>query len=526
MNGIRFETQSPVVAADPNRADIACFVGFAARRDGTALPGFIRDWMNESGWTAAQLGRPGFDAEALEDVPVPIESWDVFHRLFQWDRRTTAGSGATYLGAAVRSFFSQGGRKCYVVRVGNPWEYGLARAARLARVEALIPGWTTGQVRCSPLDRTSWQGVGHLFGLSDVSYLCLPDLAEAFAVDPDPMPMPPLPRVPEQFVECGAEPADPVAGAAVRWAGAPRCDAAAAREWATAVNLVGSLLARRQREIQLVAALPLPKAGTELERDCHGWLSDRATGILDAGCAEFVRPGVASAFVQLVFPWVRTAASPALPEGLESPDGVLAGVLARNALMRGSFRSAAGLPLVEITAVSPGWGAEQFDRASDRAGERGTRPRTMAERVSLLGQTPRGFALLSDVTTSLDEGYRPACVNRLVAALVRAARRAGEEVVFKSSGEALWRRMREQMHRLLTGLFQDGALRGATPAEAFQVRCDRSTMSQADLDAGRVIVSVQFQAALPIERITVVLGLHEGGQVSVLSTEGGEAVRP
>jgi hypothetical protein len=34
---------------------------------------------------------------------------------------------------------------------------------------------------------------------------------------------------------------------------------------------------------------------------------------------------------------------------------------------------------------------------------------------------------------------------------------------------------------------------------------------------------VQFQASAPIERITVVLGLHEGGQVSLLSSDGGVA---
>jgi len=525
MNGLQFETQSPIVAVDPNRADIACFVGFVARREESALPSFIRNWMNDNGWTAHQLGRPEFDPKDLEDVPVPIDSWELFHRLFLWDRRTTERSGISYLGAAVRSFFSQGGRKCYVVRVGDSWSYGLPRAARLAHIDDLIPGWTTGQVTCTPVERTSWSGVGHIYGLPDVSYLCVPDLPDVFAVDPEPGVPPALPRLPEQFVECGTEPADPVAGDPVRWASAPRCDAAAAREWASAVNLLGDILARRQREVQLVAALPLPEAGTELERDCHGWLSDATAGILDAGLADFVRPGVASAFVQLAFPWVRTAGSHALPEQLESPDGVLVGVLARNALSRGSFRSAAGLPLVEVSDVWPGWGAEQFHRQSARAGERGTRSRSMMERVSILGPTPHGFALLSDVTTSLDEGYRPACVNRLVSALVRAARRTGEELVFEPSGEFLWGRIRQELQRLLAGLFQDGALRGASPAEAFTVRCDRSTMTQYDLDAGRVVVSVQFQAALPIERITVVLGLHEGGQVALLSSEGGEAVQ-
>ena len=48
--------------------------------------------------------------------------------------------------------------------------------------------------------------------------------------------------------------------------------------------------------------------------------------------------------------------------------------------------------------------------------------RTLLQRVSLFGPTPRGIRLLSDVTTSDDENYRPAGVSRLVSALVRAAR--------------------------------------------------------------------------------------------------------
>jgi hypothetical protein len=41
-------------------------------------------------------------------------------------------------------------------------------------------------------------------------------------------------------------------------------------------------------------------------------------------------------------------------------------------------------------------------------------------------------------------------------------------------------------------------------------------MSQNDLDQGRVIAYVQFDAAAPIERITVALAMDEGGQVSLI----------
>jgi phage tail sheath protein FI len=42
-------------------------------------------------------------------------------------------------------------------------------------------------------------------------------------------------------------------------------------------------------------------------------------------------------------------------------------------------------------------------------------------------------------------------------------------------------------------------------------------MTQNDLDAGRVIVEVQFDPAAPVERITVMLALAEGGRVSLVS---------
>jgi phage tail sheath protein FI len=103
---------------------------------------------------------------------------------------------------------------------------------------------------------------------------------------------------------------------------------------------------------------------------------------------------------------------------------------------------------------------------------------------------------------------------------VRAARRLGEGLVFEPSGERLWALLRQDLEDLLLGLLHAGALRGRTPAEAFQVRCGRSTMTQNDIDAGRVIAEVEFDATAPIDRITVVLALNEGGQVSLVS--GGE----
>ena len=184
-------------------------------------------------------------------------------------------------------------------------------------------------------------------------------------------------------------------------------------------------------------------------------------------------------------------------------------MLARNALTRGSYRSAANLDLKDIYDFVPVLGRETLNTKSGAY--------TFPERVTLVGPTPSGPRVLSDVTTSLNESYRPACVNRLVSAIVRAARRVGEDSTFEPSGEPLWAQLRGRLNDLLRGLFHAGALRGDTAASAFSVRCDRSTMSQSDLDAGRVIAVVQFEASPPIDTISVVLAFQADRQVTVLS---------
>jgi hypothetical protein len=155
---------------------------------------------------------------SLLDIPVPIDSWEVFDHLFEWERRLlndTGRLGTTYLGAAIRSFFAQGGRKCYVVRVDDPWTYmgtppeGLspkearlyARCRRVSKMRKLIPGLQLPgecfslpqglppdevdhiELESSPADRLSWRGIGHIFGLPDISFLCLPDLPDAVRVE-------------------------------------------------------------------------------------------------------------------------------------------------------------------------------------------------------------------------------------------------------------------------------------------------------------------------------------------------------
>jgi hypothetical protein len=549
MRGVVIEQQAPVAPPAPNRADVACFVGFVARRmargAGDALvpspsilssrggPAPLHRWFVERGWTrvaynyapAAPLEWTLDDAalDLLLDVPVPIDGWEQFDRLFAWEQRPfttqTAGGatrtviGPSYLGAAVRSFFAQGGRRCYVVRVGDPWSFDADVPTRRAALDRLLG--LSGPHRQPPArsDRATWKGVGHLYGLPDVSFLCLPDLADVCAAErPFPPSPPPEPADQEVFVECSAPVEIAPADRFVRGFDPPRADEVGFATWAGALRAIATTIQRELREVQLVAAIPLPHDSLAAAReDLLGWL-DRSNGWLagQLNDDEDVRPeAFSSAFVQLVWPWVKTPASRQMPAGLESPDGVLAGVLARSALQRGSYRTAANLRLAEVFDVHPGLRGPDLELPDAGA--------SLAKRVSLLGPTPGGMRVLSDVTTSRAEAYRQASVNRLVTAIVRAARAIGEEAAFDASSPRLWARLRGAMESLLKMLWQERALAGQTERDAFGVRCDRSTTSDRDLEDGRTIVEITFAAAPSIEKIRVVLAVSRGTVSQVAS---------
>jgi len=525
-----FETALPLAPASPNRTDISCFIGFIARRRGVPLPATVREELRTAGWVKGPWGQGEDALQSLENLPVTVESWEAFARLFAWEERplnTDPGTDAsavctTYMGAAVRSFFARGGKRAVIIRVGNPWPYLESSVRRTVRrrerLVRLVPDFADRSMPAHPFDPTdprSWQGIYHLYGLRDASLLCLPDLPDACAVEPPtPATSLPPPVLPEGFVECSEdEPALPQ-DRGLRLIPAPRLDSLSFAPWRLAVTSVRAFLARYQREVIFVVALPLPHAEARrvtgggwiyAEADVLGFL--RRAGVFEsAGSFEAGDTALASAFVQLAYPWLCTRAGADLPEGAEPPDALVAGLMAANALTRGTFNSVAGrfsVPLlndVHSTVPPISWGTGP-DSPSER----------LAERVCLFAPTPDGITLQSDVTASPDPAWRFGGTSRLMGALMRAARLTGESVLFDGSGPAVWNRVRRSIEDLLEGFWRQGALAGSSAADAFSVRCDRSTTTQSDIDNGRVVVEISVRPAASIRRITVVLNLASTG---------------
>lgn len=84
--------------------------------------------------------------------------------------------------------------------------------------------------------------------------------------------------------------------------------------------------------------------------------------------------------------------------------------------------------------------------------------------------------------------------------------------VSESNDEALWARVRATATDLVSSYWRDGELMGSKPEEAFYVRCGRETMTQQDIDSGRLIVEVGIAPVAPAEFVTISIEQIVGGR--------------
>ncbi|HVZ23031.1 MAG TPA: hypothetical protein VG871_18285 [Vicinamibacterales bacterium] len=518
------DTTDQTAAQDPDRLTVTAgtlnvsnTITVRAAKDAgpvAPLPDAKRDWLRDNGWIDGPQAR---NCDALFDVPIPLDNFAAFQALYD-DGTSSQAVGTDYLALAVQSFFAQGGKRCYVVRTGDPVGDDTDRAAARAFLLGTDP---VTNIDGSEGDQSSWHGLAHLWGLPDVSFLLLPDLpllhAPTIAVAQGETES--LSSGPERFVPC--VPAAATTEKRTYPLPAPRFDAGAYRAWSGTLRaVIGRLSAGRLREVQFVAAMPLPFE-EPFSPALEGPPADAlAANVHDAVAAVLPEVDAASgqsassAFLQLAYPWLRSTRSNVVLEGLEAPDGTLAGVLARNALLRGTFTSATKIPPADLVDLVPALPTYETLVPDVAPVWRNGVAKPLVVRLSLFGFTPSGIRLLSDVTTYPGESYRPAPINRLVSVVSRMARHFGETHLFESNGPALWSALERTVRDLMTRLWSLGAFDGATPAAAFDVRCDRTTMTQSDIDNGRMVAIVDFQAAAAIELITVTLTVQTGSATS------------
>ena len=90
--------------------------------------------------------------------------------------------------------------------------------------------------------------------------------------------------------------------------------------------------------------------------------------------------------------------------------------------------------------------------------------------------------------------------------LRRSIARATQFAVFEPNAEPLWAKVRQTVGDLLFTEFRKGALVGDRPEKAYFVKCDRSTMTQNDIDNGRLVTLVGVAPLRPAEFVIFRIG--------------------
>ena len=180
-------------------------------------------------------------------------------------------------------------------------------------------------------------------------------------------------------------------------------------------------------------------------------------------------------------------------ERLRAPSGAVVGMIARVAGTEGVWTAPAG-DRASLAGVD-GVAAEVSDAELVALADAG---------VNAIRAFPDGgVRVWGGRTLSSDPEWRYVNVRRFFLFLEHSLDRGLQWTVFEPNGEPLWKQVRATVTRFLGDLWRTGALQGQTPDDAFFVRCDRTTMTQDDLDEGRLHVVVGVAPARPAEFVVI-----------------------
>jgi hypothetical protein len=123
----------------------------------------------------------------------------------------------------------------------------------------------------------------------------------------------------------------------------------------------------------------------------------------------------------------------------------------------------------------------------------------------------RGIRVWGARTISSDPDWKYINVRRLFIFIEESIEEGTQWVVFEPNDEPTWARVRRSVSNFLYNVWRDGALQGQKPEEAFFVRCDRTTMTQTDIDNGKLIMEIGIAPVKPAEFVIFRIGQWTGG---------------
>lgn len=196
----------------------------------------------------------------------------------------------------------------------------------------------------------------------------------------------------------------------------------------------------------------------------------------------------------MYYPWVRILDPVTDQEVMMPPSGYLAGIWARTDVEYGVHRSPANQVVRSVLG---------FEFLINKSQQEVLNPDGINVLRFFEG---RGYRVWGARTATSDREWKYLNVRRYFAFLERSIEKGTQWVVFQNNGDLLWAKVRRTIEDFLFNEWKENHLFGTTPKEAFFVKCDRTTMTQNDIDNGRLIALIGVAPLRPAEFVIFRIG--------------------
>lgn len=208
-----------------------------------------------------------------------------------------------------------------------------------------------------------------------------------------------------------------------------------------------------------------------------------------------------TSYAALYYPWLSVP-DPLRLEGLLRtipPDGHIAGAYARGDLLEGVHTPPANIVLEAVEDVTAHVGDIDHGMFNDHA-------------VNIIrAYSGRGIRIAGARTLSQESAWRYINVRRLFIMIEEALAEQLQWTVFEPNSRKLHYDIGRVVRGYLDRLWQRGMLDGATPEEAYHVRCDETTTPPEEADRGRLICEIGARPPWPAEFVVVRIGVTDRG---------------
>ncbi len=217
-----------------------------------------------------------------------------------------------------------------------------------------------------------------------------------------------------------------------------------------------------------------------------------------SGNVAAIRPPRDSTYGAIYYPWIRILDPGTQADFTVPPAGHVAGIYARTDVERGVHKAPANEVVRGIVTRDLGPDRKPLEFTLSK-GEHDILNPLGVDVIRDFRPQGRGIRVWGARTMSSDPMWKYVNVRRLFIFVEESIDKGTQWVVFEPNDETTWSAVVRSITGFLTTVWRSGALMGTTAAEAFFVKCDRTTMTSDDIDNGRLICLIGIAPVKPAE---------------------------